>query len=119
MSNQPGPGLAIIEPAMQILYNDVQDSALRPELEAGMYPTALRAFETPASAPAWKEEAYDGRRAYIRTLDDNCNPIQLQDKWLETSGVRWDTVELKSSHCPFVSFPEVVAQWYLDCNDRL
>ena len=102
---QPGPGLAVIEPAMQILYADA-DPALAPTLEAAMIPTALAAFETPAPAPAWKEDAFNGRRAYIRTLDDQCNPLFLQDIWIKKSGVEWDTVDLKSSHCPFISRPQ-------------
>jgi hypothetical protein len=36
---------------MEVLYNDA-DPALTAELEAGMIPTALAAFETPASDPA-------------------------------------------------------------------
>jgi hypothetical protein len=93
---------------MQILYGDA-DPALAPELEAGMIPHSLAAFETPASAPAWAETSFDGKRAYIRTLDDQCNPLFLQDAWLEKSGVKWDTADLKSSHCPFISCPEEVA----------
>lgn len=74
-----------------------------------MLPHAVSAFQTPAPAPAWAERAFDGRRAYIRTLDDQCNPFFLQEMWLEKSGVEWEVVNLKTSHCPFVSCPEVVA----------
>lgn len=103
---------------MQVLYNDV-DPALAPELEAAMFPTALKAFETPAPAPAWKEDAFDGRRLYIRTLDDQCNPFFLQEAWIAKTGVEWDVVDLKSSHCPFISRPEdlvektisIIAKW--------
>ena len=93
---------------MQILYGDMEDPALVPELEAAMLPTALSALETPSPPQAWKEEEFNGRRAYIRTLDDQCNPIQLQDAWLEKSNVVWDIAELKSSHCPFISRPQDV-----------
>ena len=92
---------------MQVLYGDA-DPSLASELEAGMIPTALAAFETPALAPAWAEEAFDGRRAYIRTLDDQCNPLFLQEAWIDKSGVKWDTTDLKSSHCPFISRPQEV-----------
>ncbi|KAI9733780.1 MAG: hypothetical protein M1818_007047 [Claussenomyces sp. TS43310] len=105
---KPSPGLAVIEPVMQILYADA-DPSLAPAMEAAMIPHALAAFETPAPAPAWAEDSFDGRRAYIRTLDDQCNPLFLQDAWLKKSGVEWDIVDLKTSHCPFISCPEVVA----------
>lgn len=74
-SNKPSQGLALIEPAMEILYNDCEPDA---ELDGFMKPHALRAFETKPSAPAWKDEGFDGRRLYIRTIKDQCNPASLQ-----------------------------------------
>lgn len=93
---------------METLYGDV-DRDLAPKLEAAMIPHALQAFETPAGPPAWAESEFDGRRAYIRTTEDQCNPLFLQNAWLEKSGVEWDVADLKSSHCPFVSRPEETA----------
>ncbi|GKZ32165.1 hypothetical protein AbraIFM66950_001345 [Aspergillus brasiliensis] len=106
---KPSQGLAVIEPAMEVLYNDC-DRGLEPELEKFMHPHALRAFETPATAPAWAESALDGRRAYVRTLDDCCNPSSLQDMWLEKSKVQWDVVDFKTGHMPFVSQPQALAE---------
>ncbi|KAJ5094155.1 alpha/beta-hydrolase [Penicillium angulare] len=107
--NKPSEGLAVIEPAMDILYNDC-DRALEPALDKLMQPHGLRAFETPATGPAWAESAYDGRRAYVRTLDDCCNPSVLQDIWLEKSKVEWDVVDFKTGHMPFVSQPQALAE---------
>ncbi|GKZ21804.1 hypothetical protein AbraIFM66951_008732 [Aspergillus brasiliensis] len=115
--NKPSEGLAVIEPAMEVLYNDC-DRALEPELDKLMYPHALRAFETPATAPAWAESAFDGRRAYVRTLDDCCNPSSLQDMWLEKSKVEWDVVDFKTGHMPFVSQPQALAQHIIKFIDR-
>lgn len=105
----PSKGLALIDPVMETLYGDV-DSLRKGELEAGMIPHALAAFETPSTAPAWKEAAFDGRRVYIRTLDDQCNPLFIQDIWLGKSGVKWETADLKTSHCPFISQPQEVVK---------
>jgi len=102
---------------MQTLYADA-DITLAPALEAAMIPHALAAFETPAPAPAWAESAFDGRRAYIRTLDDQCNPLFIQDIWLEKSGVSWDIADLKTSHCPFISCPEEVVSNTLSFIDK-
>jgi hypothetical protein len=106
---QPSKGLAIIEPVMETLYGDV-DGQRKGEMEAAMIPHALAAFETPATAPAWKEAAFDGRRAYIRTLEDQCNPLFVQDLWIEKSGVEWETVDMRSGHCPFISQPHEVVE---------
>ncbi|KAL2794650.1 Alpha/beta hydrolase fold-1 [Aspergillus keveii] len=107
--DKPSQGLALIEPAMDILYNDC-DRALEPEFNKLMQPHALRAFETPATAPAWAESAFDGRRAYVRTLNDCCNPSSLQDLWLEKSKVEWEVVDFETGHMPFVSQPRALAE---------
>ncbi|KAB8222324.1 Alpha/Beta hydrolase protein [Aspergillus novoparasiticus] len=107
--DKPSQGLAVIEPAMEVLYNDC-DRALEPELDQLMQPHALRAFETPATAPAWAESAFDGRRAYVRTLNDCCNPSSLQDLWLEKSQVEWEVVDFKTGHMPFVSQPRALGE---------
>ncbi|KAI9148860.1 putative hydrolase R7 [Paramyrothecium foliicola] len=104
----PSEGLAIVEPAMDVFYNDV-DPSLEPELSKLMNGHAHRAFETKATAPAWADSAFDGRRAYVRTEDDHCNPAFLQDIWLEKSKVEWDVVTFKTGHFPFVSQPEALA----------
>lgn len=93
---------------MDILYNDC-DRALTADLESQMKPHAHLAFETKATAPAWADKAFDGKRAYVRTLDDCCNPSFVQDAWLEKSKVKWDVVDLKAGHMPFVSQPDVLA----------
>ena len=71
---------------MEVLYNDC-DPTLASELERFMRPHAFLAFETKPAAPAWADNVFHGRRAYIRTLNDYCNPTSLQDMWLKKSGV--------------------------------
>lgn len=94
---------------MDVLYNDC-DAVRAPELERFMNPHALKAFETKPSAPAWADKTFDGRRAYIRTLKDQCNPVSLQDLWLEKSRVKWDVVDFETGHMPFVSQPKSLAR---------
>ena len=94
---------------METLYNDC-DTALAPELESSMKPHAHLAFETEPSAPAWADKSFDGRRTYVRTSEDCCNPAFLQDMWLEKSGVKWDVVDMKAGHMPFASQPETLAE---------
>lgn len=106
---QPSKGLALIEPAMDILYNDC-DSALSSELEGRMLPHANLAFETKATAPAWADHGFDGKRVYVRTLLDCCNPSFLQDMWLEKSKVQWEVVDFQTGHMPFESQPQQLAE---------
>ncbi|KAI1773256.1 alpha/beta-hydrolase [Hypoxylon cercidicola] len=105
---KPSPGLALIEPAMDVLYNDC-DPGQAPQLSKYMEPHALKAFETKPTAPARAEKAFDGRRAYVRTLNDCCNPPSLQNLWLEKSKVEWNVVDFHTGHMPFFSQPEALA----------
>lgn len=93
---------------MDILYNDC-DRALTADLESKMQPHATIAFETPATAPAWADKGFDGRRGYVRCLDDCCNPPFVQDMLIEKSKVKWDVVDFKTGHMPFESQPEALA----------
>lgn len=74
-----------------------------------MRPHALQAFETKPSAPAWADAGFDGRRAYVRTVQDACNPAFLQDMWLEKSKVKWEIINMETGHMPFVSQPKALA----------
>ncbi|KAI1310168.1 Alpha/Beta hydrolase protein [Xylaria venustula] len=107
--DKPYKGVAIIEPAMDILYNDC-DPARESELAKRMNPPhAFMAFDTPATAPGWADKGYTGKRAYIRALKDRCNPKPLQDIWLEKSKVQWDVIDFDTGHMPFVSQPKALA----------
>ncbi|KAI3342586.1 Alpha/Beta hydrolase protein [Ustulina deusta] len=114
--DKPSKGLALIEPALDVLYNDCEPD---PELEKAMTPHALQAFETKAPAPAWQDKGFDGRRRYIRTVNDQCNPSFLQDLWIEKSGVKWDVVNFQSGHMPFVSQPEALAAQVIKFVDKV
>ncbi|KAI1820726.1 Alpha/Beta hydrolase protein [Xylaria intraflava] len=103
----PSEGFALIRPAMDVLYNDC-DPALQPAFDASVQPHALKAFETKPPAPAWADKGFDGRRLYVRTLDDHCNPSFLQDAWIQKSKVDWEVVDFKTGHMPFVSQPEAL-----------
>ncbi|KAF2653858.1 prolyl aminopeptidase-like protein [Lophiostoma macrostomum CBS 122681] len=115
--NYPRQGVAVIDPVMPTLYADA-DPTLASTLEAAMIPHALSAFETPSSTPAWAEPEFDGRRAFIRTIDDQTNPLFLQDMWLDKSRVRWETVDMKTSHCPFISYPDETARIAVELMKR-
>lgn len=106
-SGTPSEGLAIIAPAMDILYNDC-DPSLEPEFDKFMNPHALQAFETKPSAPAWKDRGFDKRRLYVRAVKDQCLPYSLQTAWVEKSAVEWEVVDFETGHMPFVSQPEAL-----------
>lgn len=59
-------------------------------------------MSTPSSI-GWKDNAYDGHRAYIRTLQDNCLTIKYQNELLARSGVEWLVKSVDASHSAFFS----------------
>ena len=96
---------------MDILYSDVSsESPRKPELQARMLPHSIVALSTPSGPPAWGESTFDGRRAYVRTLGDQTNPVVLQDGWVRDSGVEWEVETLEAGHCPFISQPERLSE---------
>lgn len=59
-------------------------------------------MSTPSSI-GWKDKAYDGHRAYIRTLQDNALTIKYQDELIARSGVEWLVKSVDASHSAFLS----------------
>lgn len=55
------------------------------------------------SSIGWRDKAYDGHRAYIRTLQDNALTIKSQDEFLARSGVEWLVKTVDASHSAFFS----------------
>ena len=74
-----------------------------------MLPHSMSSFTTPAPKPAWTEEAFQGRLAYICTLQDACLPVEFQKKWIDGTGVKWEVRDVDAAHASFVSKPEEVA----------
>ncbi len=81
---------------------------------------SIRAFQETPGNIGWRESAYDGRRAYIRCLQDHCMHPTRQDFFSNRSGVKWVVRDLESSHSPFMSVPnqlfkatrEIVEEFY-------
>ena len=65
----------------------------------------MKSFLEQQPLVAYTEPAYDGRRVYIRTENDQALPAFVQDLFIEGSGVKWDVVKLDTSHSPFLSTP--------------
>ncbi len=61
--------------------------------------------EAPA-AIGWRDGGYDGRRAYIRCLQDRALLPAVQDLFINRSGVSWVVKDLDTSHSPFMSAPD-------------
>ena len=92
----------------QTLYADVSEP-LASEAANQIYPQSLLSFNSPAGPTHYQDEAYDGRRVYVRTTQDQALPIEAQDAFVRECGVGWRVVTLESSHSPFLSMPDRLA----------
>ncbi|CAO1605810.1 MAG: hypothetical protein LQ349_006656 [Xanthoria aureola] len=98
----PSEGMTIVSPAIETLFNDVdQETAAR--LSTLLLPHAILAFESPAPSQAWGEAAYEGRRAFLRCLQDQALPTFVQDMFVQRSGVAWDVKDVDAGHDSFIS----------------
>lgn len=70
----------------------------------------MRVFDSSAPAPAWADDDYAGKIAFIRCTADQALPLFLQDMFVKNSGVEWSVRELESSHSPFISQPQKVVE---------
>lgn len=101
--------MSILSPAIETLFNDV-DQETAAHLSAFLLPHATLAFESPAPSQAWGETAYDGRRAFLRCMQDHALPTFVQDMFLQRSGVTWDVKDVESGHEAHVSRLEEVCE---------
>jgi hypothetical protein len=69
-------------------------------------PVSQAALSTPAGSPGWADPAFNGRRAYMRTDNDQCIPVFAQDGMMAATGVTWDVHPFHTSHSPFLSEPK-------------
>ena len=66
-------------------------------------------FNSPAETVHYQDAEYNGRRVYLHTTQDQALPPFAQDLFVNGSGVAWNVVQLDTSHSPFLSIPEKLA----------
>lgn len=93
----------------ETFYNDCDDETVK-KANALVKPHSMKALLDTVEQIAWANADFNGRRGYIRCLQDNTINIQLQDIMIKASGVDWITKPIDSSHCPFLSRPEDLAK---------
>ncbi|KPM38494.1 hypothetical protein AK830_g8054 [Neonectria ditissima] len=91
-----------------IFYNNVDDALTKAAVK-GLRQQAHTSFTTPSSPPAWQDEVFDGRRAYIKCQQDRTIPYIAQSMMLQFSGHQWHELDLgDAGHSPFLSHTESV-----------
>jgi hypothetical protein len=83
-------------------YNDIPDEVAE-RLASSLKGHSGAAGISFPSTLGWKDKAYDGHRAYIRTIKDNALTIKFQDLQISRSGVEWIVKSVDASHSAFLS----------------
>lgn len=73
-------------------------------------PQSLLSFNTPSGPTYYGIAAYDKRRVYLHTNQDQALPPFAQDAYLAGSGTEWTVQRLDTSHSPFFSEPQKLAE---------
>lgn len=68
--------------------------------------SGLTSFKSPCPAATWDAEAFKGRCAYIRTLNDRALPYEAQNMMLDATGQEWITRDIETGHSPQFAAPE-------------
>lgn len=66
-------------------------------------------FISPCPAASWDSEAYKGRIAYVKTINDQAVPYAAQAMMLQASGQEWITRDIETGHSPQLVAPEKLA----------
>lgn len=101
--------MTIISPTIETLFNGV-DRETASRLSATLLPHAILAFESDATQQGWAEAAYDGKRAFLRCMQDQALPTVVQDMFVQRSGVTWDVRDIDAGHSPYISHSKEVSE---------
>ena len=82
---------------------------LASEASNQVYGQSIVSFNSPSGQTAYGDAAYNNRRVYFHTTQDQALPPFAQDAFVAGSGVAWNVQKLDTGHSPFLSEPEKLA----------
>ncbi|QYS93741.1 Prolyl aminopeptidase [Trichoderma simmonsii] len=98
-------GVTYTRNQIETFYHDVSPELAKTMIASLTSQSGLSVQSKP-DAIGWLDGVYDGRRAYIRCLQDGALPLAAQDGLLAQSGVEWIIRSLEASHSPYLSMPD-------------
>lgn len=94
-----------------MFYSQTDTEAAAKAIE-NLKPHALSSFTSPSPPPAWQDQFFDGRRAYIKCHLDNTFPYPAQDAMVRFSGVEWHLMDLETAdHSPFLNQADALCRF--------
>ncbi|KAL9627170.1 MAG: hypothetical protein Q9204_006761 [Flavoplaca sp. TL-2023a] len=99
--------VSVIDPKATF-YADVAEPVAS-EAADRIRPQSILSLNTALSQTFYDIPAYDDRRVYLLTCQDEALPAFAQEAFVRDSGIEWDVHKLDTSHSPFLSEPEQLA----------
>ncbi|KAL8900041.1 MAG: hypothetical protein Q9207_005889 [Kuettlingeria erythrocarpa] len=78
----------------------------------------LTSFKSPCPAATWDAEAFKGRCAYIRTLDDQAVPYEVQNMMIQGTGQEWITRDIETGHSAQLAAPEKLSSIVIELAEH-
>ncbi|CAL8584660.1 hypothetical protein XPA_010248 [Xanthoria parietina] len=75
---------------------------------------SLTSFRSPCPAASWDTEAFKGRCAYIRTVNDQAVPYEVQNVLLQGTGQEWITRDIETGHSAQLAAPEKLSSFIIE-----
>ncbi|KAF7561473.1 hypothetical protein G7046_g2660 [Stylonectria norvegica] len=100
-----------VENPEDVFYNTVIAPLVQPAVKQ-LKQQALAAFISPSPPPAWTDEVFNGRRAYVKCHEDHAIPYIAQDMMVSLSGLDWQVLSLEDAgHSPFLTRVDTVGKF--------
>ncbi|KAG9231346.1 hypothetical protein BJ875DRAFT_517460 [Amylocarpus encephaloides] len=105
--DHPAPNLSTFSQPERF-YHDVP-RPLAATFISTLLPHSYLAFHSPSPKPAFLEEDFTGRFAYIKCTEDVPVSFARQEELIRGTGVGWVERSIESGHSPFANRPEELA----------
>jgi hypothetical protein len=106
LSRQEETGQMTVSRPKDIFYSDISSQDVLKDAIDTLQPHSMVSLASPTPAPAWLDDAFNGRRTYLYTLQDGCIPAVAQKMMVQHSGASWEEKSINSGHSPFLSQPD-------------
>ena len=78
----------------------------------------LTAFQSPCPVASWNEQAYEGRCAYIRTVNDQALSYEVQTMIIEGTKQEWLIRDIETGHSPQLSAPDTLSEMIIELTQQ-
>ncbi|KAL8677361.1 MAG: hypothetical protein Q9186_006196 [Xanthomendoza sp. 1 TL-2023] len=80
---------------------------------------SLTSFRSPCPAASWDTEAFKDRCAYIKTINDQAIPSEVQNMLLQGTGQEWITMDIETGHSAQLAAPDKLSKMIIEIAKKI